>query len=435
MSVVRWPFVRRFVRITVSLGALACAWAPGVARADLRELAGRVNEQWARAGARTVALPSRFIYDDESLLVPVPPPAEGDGACTHVAIIGSRGMSFRARLSDASTDPLDEEPGARASSLAGVLELQRCGGKAVRHVAITSAAGRGALEIVVGRVRGTIPSLASVVPERTGGALPAAPEPGNLPIVVPASGRADSAEARARLDGGRVAAREIARPGEDGNGEIEMVLTPGCHRLELFAVELRGKSRVRFDVDAEMRHAADGALLASDRTEAPDARLEACVGEPTPVGVVFVGAPPRGRVLVSQSTWPLPARLPPLWGPVVRSHMARALFQRHVAVPPDEPVLMVQGGAGTTPVRAPGEVGACYVAVVGLTHGQVRAFELRARIGGRESTDDRGAAFEAALTSYCVYAHEKVSLEVQARGAGLAWALAVFRVRSAAWPP
>lgn len=424
------------VRRLAFLAALALvAASPKEAHAELRELAARVAQHWSKAGARATPLPPRFVYDDESVVVAVPPPAQGDGPCVHIAVIGSRGMSFRARLSDASMDPLDDEHGGRASSLAGVLELERCGAPAVEHVVVTSTAGRGALELIVARSPGALPSLASAVPERTGGALPPVPEPGNLPIVVAADRRADAAEARARLDGAHVAARVDVEPAEDGNGELPLTLGPGCHRLELFAVEGKGRRRVRFDIDAELRHADDGGLLASDRTEAPDARLEACFGEPTSASVVFVGARPKGRVLVSHAIWPLPARLPPMWGPVVRSHMARALFQRHVAVPPDDPVFLVQGSSGTTPVRAPNEVGACYVAVVGLTHGQLRALELRARAGGREAVDDRGAALEAAVTAYCVHAHEPASLEVTARGTGLAWALAVFRVRSAAWAP
>ena len=64
---------------------------------------------------------------------------------------------------------------------------------------------------------------------------------------------------------------------------MKLDLEPGCHRLEIFAPDVRnahGPRRRRLDVDAEIRN-EDEELLARDRTEAPDARLETCVGETT----------------------------------------------------------------------------------------------------------------------------------------------------------
>ena len=100
-----------------------------------------------------------------------------------------------------------------------------------------------------------------------------------------------------------------------------------------------------------------------------------------------------------------------MWGPVARSKMARAMFARHVAVPADDPIFLGQGSSGTTPFPMPVEVGGCYVAVVGVTHGHARSLQLRTLIGARESTDERGAAEEAALTAFCVRAHEKAQLK------------------------
>ena len=93
------------------------------AHADSREVAERVSEQWRSAGGHVTTLPSRFLFDDETVLVPVALD-QGTG-CTHVAIIGARGLSFRARLSEASADPLAPEAFGRATSTAGVVELRR----------------------------------------------------------------------------------------------------------------------------------------------------------------------------------------------------------------------------------------------------------------------------------------------------------------------
>lgn len=422
----------------VSAGTLALvsALAPSNARADGREVAARVAEQWDLAGARATRLPARFLFDDETVVVPLPPDDTG-AACTTVAVVGARGLSFHAKLEGASADPLSPEPGARAASHAGVLELRRCDpDRSVRHVVVTSDAGRGAVEIVVARSARGLPSLAVVAPERTGGALPPVPDAGALPILAPTEKRAEAGEARARRDGGVVEARDRLRAGDDGGGDSELELGEGCHRLELFAPDPRAERpgrRFRLDLDGELRDPTNDRLLARDRTEAPDVRMETCLGRPQVVSLAFAGAAPRTEVTLTHASWPLPARLPTLWGHATRGKMARVMFARHVAVPAHDPIFLGQGSAGTTSFPLPVEVGGCYVAVVGLTHGHARSLQLRAVVGARESTDERGAAEEAALTAFCVQAEERARLDVQARGPGVGFGLAVFRVKSAVW--
>ncbi|MCW5814224.1 MAG: hypothetical protein KIT84_24570 [Labilithrix sp.] len=246
--------------------------------------------------------------------------------------------------------------------------------------------------------------------------------------------RADAAEVRARRDGATSGARAKVRAGDEGTGESDLELEAGCHRIEVFGKELgreRPGRRFRLDVDAELRDSER--VLARDRTEAPDARLETCVGSKTTVTLVFVGSPPHAEVLVNRATWPLPEKLPSLWGAATRSKMARAMFLRHVATPPDAPVFMTQGSTGSTPIPLAVETGGCYVAVVGVARGHARQLQLRAIVGARESTDERGATEEAALGAFCVRANESARLEVLARGTGVAWGLALFRVQSAQW--
>lgn len=415
--------------------ALTSTLVGGIARADTRAVAARVEEQWRIAGARASALPARFLFDDETLIVSLPPEDE-EGACTHVAVIGARGLSFRARFSDAPTDPLlPPEPTSRASSSAGVLELRRCDReRPVRHLVITAEAGRGAVEIVVGHAGEPLASLGSIIPERTGGPIPPPADAGGLPPLLSPDRRAEAAELRARREGARVRARTSARSRSDGAGEEELELDEGCHRIEVFGGELareRPGRRFRLDVDAELR---DGeSLLARDRTEAPDARMEACVGTASRVSLIYAGTPPRSDVIITHATWQLPARLPSMWGPVTRSKMARAMLLRHVAVPADDPVFLAQGGSGATPVPLSVETGGCYVAVVGIARGRARQLQLRTFVGARESSDERGASEEAALSAFCVRAHEQARLEVLARGAGVSWGLALFRVKSGVW--
>lgn len=409
----------------------------GWASADSRDIAARVEEQWKSAGARTTVIPSRFLFDDETVVVPVAADTEDASGCTQVAIIGARGLSFRASLSDAPTDPLlPQEPSSRGASSAGVLELRRCGNERppVRYLAVTTEGGRGAIEMVVGRSARPMPAIGTLLPERTGGVIPPPAEAGALPTFAPQDKRADAAEARAGRDGGTVRPRMTVRAGGDGGGEEGIDLDEGCHRIEVFGREPprdRPGRRIRLDVDAELRDSER--LLARDRTEAPDARLDTCVGAPTRVSLLHTGSPPHSDVFVARATWPLPARLPVLWGPATRSRMARVMFLRHVAAPSEEPVLLAQGAAGTAPLPLSVEAGACYVAVVGVSRGKARQLQLRVLGSGRESTDERGATDEAALSAFCVRAHETPRLEIIARGTGVSWGLALFRIRSGVW--
>ena len=424
----------------IAVAALAAAFAAAPpARADAREVAARVLEQWTVAGARTSAVPARFMFDDETILVPIPPEADGDGdGCTQIAVIGARGLSFRARLSDAPMDPLlPPEPTARASSAAGVLELRRCerGRPAVRHIVVTAEAGRGAVDVVVGRSERPLPPLATLIPERTGGVLPPPPEAGTLPPLVAQDKRADAAEIRARREGADVRERARVRAADDGSGEEELELDAGCHRIEVFGRELsreRPGRRFRLDVDAELR---DGdQLLARDRTEAPDARLETCLGATTRLSLVYAGRsalPPRCRDARDLAV----ARAAPAdWGPVARSKMARVMFLRHVAVPADDPVYLAQGATGRRRFRSPSRP-ARATSRWWASPADTLVSSSSARVGARESTDERGAAEEAALTAFCVRAHESARLEVLARGTGVSWGLALFRVKSGVWEP
>lgn len=427
----------RRASVAALVGALLAA--PGVAEADGgRDVSERVVEQWRAGGGRVTQLASRFIFDDETSLVPIPADdAAPPGGCTHIALIGARGLSFRAKLSDATFDPLAPEVGARGTSLAGVIELRRCGaGRPIRHVVVTSDAGRGALEVIVGRSSLALPSLTSVVPERTGGALPPMPEAGALPPLPTVEKRAELAETRAKRDGARIESRTTLHAGDDGAGESELTLAAGCHRVELFAKDPRTDRpgrRFRLDLDAELRDPSTDRVLARDRTEAPDARLEACLGRPTRVVVVWAGAPPHGEITATVASWPLPQFLPTMWGAIARSKMARVMFTRHVAMPSDDPIFLGQGSSGTTPFPIPVEAGGCYVAVVALTHGHARSLQIRAVVGARESTDERGAAEEAALSAFCVNAFEAARVEVHARGPAIGWGLAVYRVKSGLW--
>jgi hypothetical protein len=422
-------------RSIACVSVLAPVLVSGAARADLREVAERVAAQWRAAGAKVERGPTRFLYEDETMTVAVGAPATVDG-CTSVALIGARGLSFHAKVSGTEDDPLLEDPSARASSVAGVLQIERCGAAPpIHHLIVTSDAGRGAIETVVARSTAAVPAMRLVLPERTGGALPPPPDPGPSPALPAAPKRAEQAEMRARREGAQVVPREAWPTGTDGSGEGRTTLDAGCHRIELFAPEMppnKTGRRMRLDVDAELRDDGDE-LLARDRTDASDARLEACVGEAIGASVVFAGAPANAQVAATHAWWPLPERLPTAWGAEARGRMAKALHVRHAAEPTNAPIALFQGPAGTTPIALPIEPGGCYLVVAAVTHGHVRGLGVRASVGARDASDERGSEDDAGAVAFCARDQSIARLEVEARGTSVAWGLAVFRLQSAVW--
>jgi hypothetical protein len=321
----------------------------------------------------------------------------------------------------------------RAASVAGVLQLERCEGAGIHYVVVASDAGRGAIETVVGRAPAPLPSLRNILPERTGGVVTATPEPGAPPSLAPLAKRAEASEARARRDGATVSPRETWTAGSEGVGEQPLKLSAGCHRVELFPSDGKPSPRkARVDVDAEIR-GEDDELLARDRTDAPDARLEACVGTDTNAKVIFTGAGSGSDVLVTRASWALPAKLADVWGANARARMAKALLARHVSAPREAPVFLAQGGTGNTLVPLSIEPGACYVVVAAVAFGHARGLGLRVSVGSREASDERGPNDDAGAVAFCAGEHERVRVDVEARGSSVAWGLALHRIEGRIW--
>jgi hypothetical protein len=306
-----------------------------------------------------------------------------------------------------------------------------------RRIVVTVDSGRGAVETVVARSAKGVKPLRDILPERAGNTSPPAAEPGSLPLLLLPARRAEQAEAIARRDGATAIGRATWEARADGTGSGTDLLGPGCHVLQLFAPDPRTVAppgRGKLDLDAEMRDASGDRVLARDRSDAADARLSVCLGEDTPVEVGFVGSPPRAPVLVAHWSWPLPAHLPTAWGSEAMGRMAHLLLTRHVGPLVHEPVALVQGGSGATPVAFAVEPGACYVALLAVTQGSARVVTLRARVGGTESLDDRGPDENGAVVAFCAGPREAAFMEVDAHGTPLlGWGLAVYRVADGIW--
>jgi hypothetical protein len=412
---------------------LVFAW-PGVAKADLHEAVERIAEAWRGVGAAVNVDKTRFLIDenDDQHPIVVLLPDLPDGECTTVVLLGARGLGFHVRYAAG-----DDQAGKRLPSMAGAVSIERCGETAPHRLVVASDSGRGAVEIVVARSAKPLPPLQVVLPERSGGPLIPASEPGALPVLAPPEKRADLSEVRAKRDGAVIATRSTWQAGLDGTGGGEQTLDPGCHTLQLFALDPhppQAGRRGKLDLDAEMRGEADDRLLARDRSDAPDAQLAACVGESTRVGVVFAGSPPSAPVLVAHYAWTLPGHLPLLWGGEAIGRMAHVLLARHLVSLPREPVLLAQGGSGLTPIPLPIEPGGCYLGMAAVVKETSRGIGLRIHVGSNDAFDDRGIDGDGAVVAFCAGDRDRALAEVEARGTPLlGWGFALYRLQSGVW--
>lgn len=402
--------------------ALCMSSARPAEAADIHELAARVEGEWKAAQSRVQGLPPRFLFDDESVKLRLP--EQGSAACVTVGIIGARGMSFHVKAAGSDDDAADDGTDARASSVAGVLTLSRCG-KTTERILLSNDAGRGTVEILVAFGATSPPPLQSVLLERTGGAAVPLPETGPAPPLPPADERARRADARAAAESADVLEHVQGDAEPDGNGTIDVSLTPACHAIDVFAET--GRRARRLDLDAEIRE-EDGTVLSRDRSEAADAHLFVCVGENTKAQVQFVGASPRGKVTLSHAVWPLAATLPMVWGAKPRARMASALRTRHLPAPSERPVYLAQGASGETAMTAPVLPASCYVAVAAVTSGHARGLGLRATVGRSESSDERAPGDESGAVAFCTTTERTARIGVDARGAGVMWGFSLFRV-------
>jgi hypothetical protein len=421
---------RRGIRVAAWATGLTLLARPSVATAQLHEEAERVAQSWREAGASALLLKTRFLNEERT---DVALPELPQTVCTTLAFLGARGLSFRVTLVDGGNDGSR----ARISSEAGAVSTERCGQPSWLRAVVVLEAGRGALEVIVGRSAAPLPALRTILPERTEGYLGPQPEPGRLAPLPSPERRATTEEARARRDGAAVDRRLTWMAGTEGRGTAEVILEAGCHSLVLFAPESNSSQpqvRDNLDLDAEMRDATDDHLMARDQTDAPDARVAACVGETTRVNINFVGGTPEERVIVTHEFRRLPERVPTVWGSAVRARMAQTLLARRVISLPNAASALAEGGWGSAALPLSVEPGACYLAVSTLAEQASGGIGLSVRVAGRESVDARTSDGVGSAVAFCAGTNRRALAYVDARGAQpFGWAFAVFRLQSGIW--
>jgi hypothetical protein len=410
------------LRRSFALLALPTALLVGPSDAsEAGDLITRVRGEWAKRGLAGEALPSRVLLDDVAIQIRLP---DRVAPCGSLVVIGPRSMSF------SLFDALDSAEGQRVQSVGGVAAIGSCDPKRASRVRIAASAGRGAIELLYASGVTLAPPITAWVPERTGTVAFLPQDPGAPPALAPLSERIASARRRAMQRGGTPERGQEGELSALGVAEWSVVLGPGCHRFDVMGQAHGGAAR--HDLDAELHVPEDGRVLARDRTDSADARLEYCAGEDTRATVLVSGSP-GASVTLLHTVWPLPAHLPVQWGAPPRARIATLLHVRNLGLGRGRAVATVRGVSGRTRLAQPIRNGSCYIAIAATQGEAGRGLGVRAQVGGVEYADERGVMDQAAAVSFCAGRHRQATLEVEARGSGSAWLLVLIEVVEGAW--
>jgi hypothetical protein len=419
----------------VLLLALSAIARPSFAAPSLREDALATEKLSESQQLDVVAHTTSFLEEGHVLAVASAPAAGSSAAhaprCRTLVLISARTVMFTA-IAGSNTEDSDEllaifgdkDSPRRKLSDAGLLVMSACGDAAdgLERVFVRMESPRGSLEALA--VAGERP-LEKVDAELGRVAGPSAPrgDPGPPLSVGPLPVRRDAAEQRARADGATNVLLLEAKAGATGTGDISIKVPVGCHRFDVMAEAPEGQSGL--DLDAELRDADTGQKLGRDRGEAPDARVEACVGRTTELSLVFAGAAPGGRVVVHDALFPLPEGVPSHWGPRAVAGMVSALRKRLRRGPERSPVFEALGAQGSTKMSLPVEPGRCYVAAVTLLRGSSRGMRLIASASARAAFEEVPPTEDGASVVFCAN-RSRADLTLDLPGASVGWLLSVW---------
>jgi hypothetical protein len=423
--------VRRAFVLGPFLLAFACLAFARHARAELASEADDLARRWASAGFRTVRLPPVFLEHGRGRPVRLPDAAydPGRASCTTIAFLSGRSTDFVVRIDPINTLKHHSSGGHAERSVAGAVLISECGGarEAFGRLSIEVRVARSALETVIAVGETPAPPIAETLPERASG--PAAPlaDPGPRGQIEPLAVRARRAEDRAKNQGANGIRAQSFTAEQDGSGRELVRIEEGCHRIEIMA-ELNGKQAI--DLDAELRETTSERLVARDRSDAPDVRLEFCAGSSMGVDLVYAGAPGPVEVMFLDTLYPLPKGAPTIWGARARAALSGALWRRKLPPIDDPPIEQRLGVAGLTSMPIPIEPGSCYVAAVGTIRGDPRSVTLTAKVDTRIAFDSNAGLVDGSAVAFCSGGSDRARIEMEVRGSAVAWVLDVWRLGS-----
>jgi len=400
-----------------SLLAILLSLSARTARADLGDDLERARRALARHGR---AEPLRFRFVERGEILPVVLPAwsldEAASPCTSLVFLAPIPTQFVVHL-----HPWPGLPRVLASS-AGALEVTRCGPErtSLLGVAIELRSPRAVVHTLVAATEEAPPALSLALPEREAGPAAPAGDPGPAPAREPLDERLRRFDEASRNAG--AAAVEVALL--PSPGYVRLALAPGCHRL----------------LASGNDDAPPFLLLLSRNDEKPerlvpsgagDVSHELCVVRPQRLAVSVESDGEGAERKLAVAHFPLPSGLPARFGSDIAERMLQALGGSAAPRKLGPLVSASLGAQGRTPLPRALLPQTCYLAAVLPVHGSLQALSLGARSGPDSSQATSTDAQPAPRLGFCTGKSGNVELDVEGRGLGLAWLLAVFQMAPA----
>jgi len=422
----------------ISLTVVGTLYASST-HADLSDDAGRLALEWSRRGATVERLAPVFAEHGQSRIFDIAarPDLDAKPGCTTLAFVGAPTIDFSiAPLREGiplEFLPLpDGHPGVSLDadsvrSTQGTATFTRCNDarSELSRIVMAMRSPRGTIETIVARSPVTLGDARDVLTERVVGVVAPRGNPGRPLEPGPLAERVVRFEERARAEGAQSFSRVTTSASAEGQGQTRLRLVEGCHRVSVMAAVPSGFPHAATDVDAEARD-DDGRVLARDRSETPDARLDFCLGDTARITIVYGGAAGVVPVMVNDAVWPIAAGIPNHWGARVRGGFAQAFRRRNAPPPSASPIAEAMGSSGATMVPVAIEPGRCYFAAVGTLRGEARSIRISSTIGDRYLRDDVIDRPEGVGLAFCSEAETSARIEVDARGNGNYWVFALF---------
>jgi hypothetical protein len=107
--------------------------------------------------------------------------------------------------------------------------------------------------------------------------------------------------------------------------------------------------------------------------------------------------------------------------------MAEAVWQSHNRALGDSLIHESLGVAGVTAVPLEVEPGACYLAAVAPIRGDSSGLAMATVLGARHGQNHGGPEGGGTSLAFCSQSEQNALVEVEARGVGLVWLLAIWQ--------
>ena len=364
---------------------------------------------------RRETLRFRLLERGELTPVVLPPWALDDknGPCTTLVLLSPPATHFVLHA-----PPWPGLPDALGSS-AGALQLTRCGREraTLLQVFVEMRSPRALIHTLVAVGDSPPAPLFTTLPERDPGLLAPPGDPGPEPQREPLAERLRRFEAAAR-NAGALAVDTSLLPSP---GYVRLSLEPGCHRL-LAGANGSHPFALLLDTDEEQK------AVRLPTTANSDVSYERCTVKTLRLLASSESAPVEAERQLSVAHFPLSRGLPRRFGLDVAERLQNALGGSS-APPGLGPLVMTTLGAqGRTSLPRRLLPQTCYLAVVAVVRGSAQSLSLGVQAGARHGAAGSSPDRPSARVSFCTQRSPAADLEVEARGAGVAWQIFLFQM-------